>query len=130
MSLFIEIVSSSKSSIVGVIYRPNTAPKTDVDIFSSTLQDILDIINNEHKHGVIIGDMNVDLLKFGYHPKTDEYLDSIFSHGFLLVITKPTKPSSSALIDHIHTNNKSSLADPGVIVTGVADNIFYAQNFN
>jgi len=53
--LFIEIVSSSKSSIVGVIYRPNTAPKTDVDVSSSTLKDIMDIINNEHKHDVITG---------------------------------------------------------------------------
>jgi hypothetical protein len=36
--LFIEFVSSSKSSIIGVIYRPNTAPKANVDIFSSTVR--------------------------------------------------------------------------------------------
>ena len=73
-SLFIEIVSSSKSSIVGVIYRPNTAPKSDVDVFSSTLQKIMDIINNEHKHAVIMWDMTAALLKFGSRPKTDAYL--------------------------------------------------------
>ena len=132
-SLFIEIISSSKSSIVGVIYRPNTAPKANVDIFSSTLQDIMDIINNEHKHGVIMGDMNVDLLKFGSHPKTDDYLDNIFSHGFLPVITKPTRVTSSSatLIDHIYTNNISSPADAGIIVTDVADHfgVFYLQQF-
>jgi len=77
-SLFIEIVSSSKSSIVGVISRPNTAPKGDVDAFSSILQDIMDILNNEHKYCVIRGKMNVDLFKFGSHPKTDEYLESLF----------------------------------------------------
>ena len=49
-SLFIEIGSKSdhKRSIIGVIYRPNTAPKADIDIFSSTLFDIMDSINNEH----------------------------------------------------------------------------------
>jgi hypothetical protein len=34
-------ISSFKSSIIGVIYRPNTASKANVDIFLSTL---------EHKH--------------------------------------------------------------------------------
>ena len=66
-SLFIEIGSKSdhKRSIIGVINRPNTAPKVDTDIFSSTLFDIMDSINNEHKHGIIMGDMNIDLLQFG-----------------------------------------------------------------
>jgi len=54
-SLFIEIVSSSKSSIVVIIYRPNTAPKADVDIFLAILQYIMNMINNEHKHDVITG---------------------------------------------------------------------------
>ena len=130
-SLFIEIISPSKSTIVGVIYRPNTAPKADIDVFAYTLQDIMDIINNEHKHGVIMGDMNIDLLKFGSHQKTNEYLDNICSHGFLPIITKPTRvtPASATLIDHIYTNNLTSPADAGVIVTDVADHfgIFYAQ---
>ena len=32
------------------------------DVFSYILQDIMDIMNNEHKHGIIMGDMNIDLL--------------------------------------------------------------------
>ena len=71
-SVFIEISpKSGKHSIVGVIYRPNTAPRADIDIFSSTLYDSMDIINKENKHGVIMGDMNVDLLKFENHDKTN-----------------------------------------------------------
>ena len=39
------------------------------DILSFTLYDSMDIINKENKHGVIMGDMNVDLLKFENHEK-------------------------------------------------------------
>ena len=46
---------SKKNTIVGVSYRPNTAPKADIDVFSSTLHDIMDIINKENKHDTIIG---------------------------------------------------------------------------
>ena len=45
-SLFIEMKTKSrKNTIVGVIYRPNTAPKADVDIFSATMFNIMDNIN-------------------------------------------------------------------------------------
>ena len=87
------------------------------------MHDIMEIITNERKHGVIMGDMNIDLLKFQTHNKTHDYLDSIFSHGFLPVITLPTRISCGAatLIDHIYTNKASSATDSGIIVTDVAD---------
>ncbi len=50
--------------IVGVIYRPNTQPHADMDVFQTTLHGIMHIINGEKKTGVILGDMNVDILKF------------------------------------------------------------------
>ena len=37
-SLFVEITSNiGKNMIIGVIYRPNTFPRADVDIFTTTL---------------------------------------------------------------------------------------------
>ena len=97
-SLFIEIglKSDRKRSIIGVIYRPNTAPKADIDIFSSTLFDIMDSINNENKHGIIMGDMNIDLLKFGSHNKTNDYLDNIFCRGYIPAIMRPTRVTRSS----------------------------------
>ena len=122
-SLFIEIESHlNKNIIIGVIYRPNSAPRARIDIFSTTLFDIMDIINNEDKLGTIMGDMNVDLLKFQNHQKTSDYLDKIFSNGFLPAILEPTRISSfsATLIDHIYTNNVSSFSS-GIIVTDLAD---------
>ncbi len=126
-SLFIEIISESTNTkqsckIVGVIYKPNTQPRVDMDIFSVTLYDIMDIINNENKMATIIGDFNVDLLKYNTHEKTNEYVDNIFTRGFIPQITKPTRISSNSatLIDHIYSNLISSSIS-GIIVTDVAD---------
>ena len=70
-AVFVETTSSGvKNSIVGVIYTPNTAPRADMDLFSTTLFEVMEIINNEHKIGVIMGDMNIDLLKCSKHGKT------------------------------------------------------------
>jgi len=125
-SLFIEIISKTKSNknlIIGVIYRPNTSPRADFDIFSSTLQDLMDIINNERKQSVFMGDFNIDLLKFGIHEKTNDYVNGIFSRGYMPVILQPTRLSFSTatLIDHIYTNDMISKFASGIVITDVAD---------
>ena len=124
-SLFIEIITNSNLNnyIVGVIYRPNTQPRADIDIFTSTIYDIMDIVNKEKKSCVIMGDINIDLLKYNLHNKTNEYVDNVISRGFLPLITKPTRvfPSSATLIDHIYSNNISAQVSSGIIITDVAD---------
>ena len=123
-SLFVEIIpQSGKNTILGVVYRPNSAPRADMDIFSSTLFDIMDTVNKEHKHCVIMGDMNIDLLKFETHLKTSDYLDNLFQNGFLPTITKPTRitSTSATLIDHIYTNNITTTGTSGIIITDLAD---------
>ena len=42
----------------------------------------MDTIQRENKQCMIMGDMNIDLLKFETHLRTNEYLDSIFANGF------------------------------------------------
>ena len=70
--LFIEVKSSKKSNIIDVIYRPNTPPRADIDIYyiGHTIYDILDIINLESKPCTLMGDFNIDLLKYDIHGKT------------------------------------------------------------
>ena len=67
--------------------------------------------------------MNVDLLKFETNVKTNEYLDAIFSNGFIPIITKPTRVSrsSATLIDHMYTNDITSSYHSGIIINDVAD---------
>jgi len=74
---FIEITNAhGKNLIIGVIYRTNSGPHAHLDIFSRTMQDIMDTIQHENKPCVFMGDMNIDLLKCGDHSKTNEYLDT------------------------------------------------------
>ena len=76
-------------------------------VFSSILIDVTDIIDTENKLWVIIGIMNINLLKSGSHAKTFNYLDNIFFHGFLPIITESTRITtiSAIIIDHIYANN-------------------------
>ena len=123
-SLFVQYKSAhGKEHIVGVIYRPNTAPKANIDVFTTTMISILDILNRENRESVIMGDMNIDLLKYETHDKTETYLDEIFANGFLPVITKPTRITnhSSTLIDHIYTNSKLDQFSSGIVTTDLAD---------
>jgi hypothetical protein len=41
----------------------------------------MDIINNENKTGIILGNCNIDLLKCKEHNKTNDYLDNISLSG-------------------------------------------------
>ena len=123
-SFFIEVLSdTNKNTIVGVIYRPNTQPKADMDIFTSTLFDLVNIINAEKKQSTIMGDFNIDLLKYNSHEKTNDYVDNLFTQGFMPLITKPTRVTSTSatLIDHIYTNNISKASTSGIILTDVTD---------
>ncbi len=123
-SLFVEIINTKeRNMIVGVIYRPNTEPRADLDIFSSNMETIMDTINNNNMSSLIMGDMNVDILTFQNHRRTNEYLDGIFSHGFLPVITRPTRicSTSATLIDHMYTNDITSSYHSGITINDVAD---------
>ena len=52
--------------------------------FNNSLSDILEIIQNENKQLIIIGDINIDLIKCETHQFTSDYLDMIYSNACLL----------------------------------------------
>ena len=122
-SIFIEIQSKHTNVIIGTIYRPNTPPKADLDIFENTLSELMHTIKHANKNVVIMGDFNIDLLKFEMHNKTNSYIDNISSNAYIPLITKPTRmtPHSVTLIDHIYTNDISRSYKSGIIITDIAD---------
>ena len=94
-----------------------------MEFFLSTPFGITDTVNKEHKHCVIIGDMNIDFLKFEIHLKPTDYLDTLFQNDFLPTIIKPTRitSSSATLVDHIYMNNITTDGKSGIIITDLAD---------
>ena len=78
-----------------------------------------------------MGAFNIDLLKFQTHGKTNDFIESTISKGYLPLITKPTRVTtySATLIDHIYSNATSQNYDSGIIISDVADHFgtFYAS---
>jgi len=124
-SLFIEIHCKNRNIIIGTIYRPNTPPKADIDVFIYTMQELQQHLNDQHLDTFILGDINIDLLSYNKHNRTNEYLDGIFSAGFIPLITKPTRitPHSATLIDHIYTNRKPLATTSGILITDISDHL-------
>ena len=67
--------------------------------------------------------MNIDLLKLNEHWKTGEYVENMFTRGFIPLITKPTRITdhSATLIDHIYTNKTDTNMTSGIITTDISD---------
>ena len=80
-SICIEILYETKgksNEIIGIINKPNTQSRADFDVFTSTLFELLEIINHKHIKCKLLRDFNIHLLNYGHHDKTNTYVDIIF----------------------------------------------------
>ena len=70
-----------------------------------------------------MGDFNLDLLHYDSHHFTQEFLDSLFSHMLIPLITKPTcvTSHSATLIDNIFTNCFQQNTLNGLILNDISD---------
>ena len=123
-SSFIEISNPKRSNIIiGCIYRH---PNMDLDEFNDNyLNTLLDKISKENKSVFLLGDFNVDLLKYDKHAPTNEFLDSLSSHMFLPHIVQPTRISttSKTLIDNISSNIHTPSSISGNLTSSVSDHL-------
>ena len=129
--VFIEIekenFSNNSPIVVSVIYRP---PDKDINKTNEKLLELLNIIFDEKKACILMGDFNVNLLNYETHCKTKDFVDSLFSLSYIPLINKPTRitRNSSTLIDNIYYNESNpndSLS--GIFYTDISDHfpIFY-----
>ena len=79
--------------------------------------------NNEHKTCYIMGDFNIDLLKFSSNNKISIFVNLINSNDFFPCIDRPTRITahSATLLDYIITNDTSTKIRSGVFVTDITD---------
>ena len=104
-SVLLEIDQPHQGNIiVGVIYGP---PGTDPVKTMSKVSELLAKISKEPKSCYLLGDFNFDLLKYQQRSSTSKFLDCMFSHSFLPLISQPTRITSdtATLIDNIFTNH-------------------------
>ena len=123
-SNFVEIINHKKTNIViGCIYRH---PSMDLEEFNECyLGMLLEKLSKENKTVFLMGDFNVDLLKYDKHNLTNEFLDSLSSNYFLPLILLPTRitMSSKTLIDNIFSNKISQNITSGNISASISDHL-------
>ena len=91
-SIFIDISFNSKKISIGSLYRPGTQhptlpPSTQFSQFLDYLTAVSDVINNSMNMVFIFGDLNIDCLKYGLSSNVTDYVDLLFTHGLLQIVT-------------------------------------------
>ena len=125
----VESVGSNKRNLVIVaIYRqPNS---DNLENFLMYTERLLSLVNKSMNEVVIVGDMNLDLLKYENHIPTSSYLDIMTSNLLLPRIVRPTriKNQSATLIDHIFTKDNENTLVSGIIDMELAGNCGFTDH--
>ena len=111
---------STKSFLLGTMYRPPAGSKYLLNKFNTLLDHMLSVINVESKEILLLGDMNIDYLK----KENNKPIKDIFQfYNLKQIITKPTRITSTShtLIDCILTTNETNIISHDVIPTSIAD---------
>ena len=82
-------------------------------------------VNKENKLFYMLGDLNIDLLKYEEHRLTSSFVDILYSNNGFPLITKPTRvtQTTATLIDHVLTNNSDIWGKhrQGILCTDMTD---------
>ena len=111
---------SKKNIVIGCIYRHHTP----ISEFCNTFLDCtLRKLNNSNKTVALLGDFNIDLIKYGVNAGVDSFYDQISSHGFRPLILQPTRVTShsATLIDNIFINDLQCFSKGGNITSSISD---------
>lgn len=122
-SLWIEIHNNKgHNTICGIFYRH---PHGNVDNFLNYINVMIEKIHREDKYCVLLGDFNLDLLKFESHPDTDSFLSTLGTFYFQPQILQPTRITnhSATLIDNIFFNSLEHFVFSGNLCYDLTDHL-------
>ena len=131
--LWIEISNQKKKNIIcGCIYRhPNKDPTKFLKYIESTISKI-----DCYKYEIfLIGDFNIDLLQYDSNTISNDFINSMTAHSFLLYILQPTRITdhSATVIDNIFSNITDSESISGNLTTLISDHFIqfmFIKNIN
>ena len=106
--------------VIGLIYRH---PRIQYLKFAEAIEKNLVTLGKKYKKTLILGDFNIDLMKFNVAGKITEYINLITSYGFNLGIDKPTRVTarSATCIDHVYSNMPSEDIESLILESSVSD---------
>ena len=127
-SIFVDVTFNNKKISIGSLYRPGTqhpslTPSEQFTQFCELFSAIADCANNSHIPTYIFGDTNIDCLKYGTCANSSNYVDMLFSHGMIQVVSKPTRCTltSATLIDHVITNSIADSYETIILISQLSD---------
>ncbi|XP_065642226.1 uncharacterized protein LOC136073884 [Hydra vulgaris] len=118
--LTMEVTNASKNFLVSTCYRP---PDGDTCKFSNYMKYLI-TKNREQKKLFIIGDININILKYNEHAVTKNFFDDMFQLNIFPIINKPIRVTSKSItaIDNILTNSiQDTTLKSGIIKTDISD---------
>ena len=129
-SITVELnIEKGKNIVISCTYR---APGSSIEEYSEFVEKLLQASNNKSMY--IVGDTNIDILKYSSHVHTKDFLDMMYSYGVFPQINKPTRVTSysSTIIDNIFTNVLSTNSKSGIQCNDISDHlpIFYVTEYH
>ena len=123
------IGNQKKDIVLVTIYRQ--PGNNNVTAFRTWLETWLHRYNRRTEEVFIVGDMNLDLLSYGSHTPTSEYLDTMISNAMIPMVTKPirVKHGSATLIDHVFCRLPGKGIDAGILCTEIAGSHGFTDHY-
>ena len=124
-TIFIELIIPNRKNVVaGCIYRHPSSIIPTTQFTTEYLDPILNIIAHENKTSVIVGDFNIDLLKYDGDNHANEFYNTMTSNFYSPFILQPTCPISKSLIDNIFLNTLEYISTSGNITIQFSNHLF------
>ena len=115
-------IADIRPVLIVIVYR---RPGTDLETFTDFISNKLDIVKSDKHTCYLLGDLNINLLWHNVHRQTKDFLDIMYSNGFIPLINRPTRVTAetATIIDHIYTNylNTTRMTAQGILVTDITD---------
>ena len=129
--LKLKVDSNSRSKddlIIGVVYRHNFV--SNYDQFTKKFCDILLSLNEKKKNYYIVGDFNINLMKFNLGGNVTKYMNAISSTGCGVFINQPTRRESRSCVDHVYSNLPNENLDNYIILSDITDHFATLTKIN
>ena len=108
-----------KPFLITTWYRPPNDPIDTLYRFEKCLQ----LIDNDNKESIILGDVNYDFLSASLSPQASELKFITGLYQYEQLISEPTRVTKDTrtLIDHFYTTNPDNIISKGVSTVSISD---------
>ena len=137
VELEIDSVNHEKSTaknvnkfVIGTIYRhPITS---NYDRFCNSLCESVEKLNDAKTKYALLGDMNIDILKYNLVTNVTNFINSVNSVGCSFHIDKATRvtQNSASCIDHVYSNLPPNRLENRILMSDVSDHFGILTKIN